>query len=104
MPSSLGGGQPFFFRRPIIVGHARHAHAIGTVRQPMRWLRALMIGGFTAIVAFIVAMIVGSIVMEARGMGDFEGERSIYVGLALAPFAMLGGLIVGAVFGARPGH
>jgi hypothetical protein len=74
----------------------------------MRWIRALAVGAIAAILAYIFAFIVGSIVMGVRGMGDFEGERSMFVAFVLAPAGLLVGLIAGIAFGQRagqgPGH
>jgi hypothetical protein len=74
----------------------------------MRWIRALAVGGITAVLAYIFAAVVGSIVMGFRGMSDFEGERSMFVAFVLAPAGLLVGLIVGVAFGQRagqgPGH
>jgi hypothetical protein len=70
----------------------------------MKWIRALAVGGIAAILAYLFAAVVGSIVTGVGGMSDFEGERSMFVAFVLAPAGLLVGLIAGIAFGQRAGR
>jgi hypothetical protein len=68
-----------------------------------RWLRALTVGVLAALVIGVVATIVAALVLDARGMSDFEGERSMFAAMVLGPAGALLGLVAGVAFGQRPG-
>ncbi len=68
-----------------------------------RWLRALTVGVLAALAIGVVATIVAALVLDFRGMSEFEGQRSMFAAIVLGPAGALLGLVTGIAFGQRPG-
>lgn len=67
-------------------------------------MRAFGIGAITALVGGVLAIYFGDLATRAQGVSDFEGERSMLIGLVLMPAGMLCGFIAGMAWGRRPGQ